>query len=943
MFNGDKTLRGKDEVVRYSKQNIEEIIKCQEDILYFAEHYFHIITLDEGKRLISLWDFQKKILKCLVKVPDDKKNVCLCASRQIGKSTMISVYVLWRILFCKEYRIALLANKEKLAMELLDRIKLAFSLLPKFLQVGVTEWNEKSISLENLSTIEASSTSSSAVRGLTLNELILDEFAFVAPNIQQKLTSSVIPTISSGKRSKVIMLSCVSDDTYVFTNEGIKQIKDFIQEDKIEGYEVPDYQVMGQNKIHSGNLMYNSGKAITNKIKTTSSMLECSEVHKLWACKDGVYGWYKSNELTIGDYISIKYGMNMWGNNDRLNFKSTRSSKIFKNIDVENITQDWAYFFGLLIAEGYCRKMIEDEKFVGGQVVITCGDDISEIFDRLNLKYSKKDKIHYSICSKGLVELIEYIGFDINKKSPKKIIPSRLLQMSKQNMIAMLQGLFDGDGFSRSDRGCVGYTSTSKELLMQVKMILLNLGILTDYYEHDIPPTKKVKVASHSYNVSANRHFSKLFYELVSFRIKRKQDKRIYLKDSDNFDYNGKDIIPYSKVILKKYFSFSKVFGHDVGVGGKRVHFSRDYLLDSQDLIFKNCNNSDLHDFFSKNISSDIKWEKIKSIEKSENKVYDFSLPTIEGDDWCHSVLYNGIVGHQTPNGLEMFANTFFDAIHDKNNYYAIKVLWNEVPNRDEAWKKSMISSLPGGDLQFIQEFDCKFFGAANTLVDNGVLEKIRPQAPIEFKWSGLVTIFENPLPNAKYIAGVDPSGGLKKNYSVIQILKVSGMKKLEQVAMFRSNTHSPYDLATFVIELSDYYNNCQVLVENNSDVGGILCSQLFHYYEFDRLIFVDGKMGIRSSKNTKAEGNYLLKRYIEHNWIKINDKTTIYELSLYKEQSLGCFASDRNCTDDTVTSLLWSLVALHLPEVSQEFFDDAGNVIEGNANGADNFVALFD
>lgn len=503
MFNGDKTLRGKDEVVRYSKQNIEEIIKCQEDILYFAEHYFHIITLDEGKRLISLWEFQKKILKCLVEVPDNKKNVCLCASRQIGKSTMISVYVLWRILFCKEYRIALLANKEKLAMELLDRIKLAFSLLPKFLQVGVTEWNEKSISLENLSTIEASSTSSSAVRGLTLNELILDEFAFVAPNIQQKLTSSVIPTISSGKRSKVIMSS--------------------------------------------------------------------------------------------------------------------------------------------------------------------------------------------------------------------------------------------------------------------------------------------------------------------------------------------------------------------------------------------------------------------------------------------------------TPNGLEMFANTFFDAIHDKNNYYAIKVLWNEVPNRDEEWKKSMISSLPGGDLQFIQEFDCKFFGAANTLVDNGILEKIRPQSPIEFKWSGLVTIFENPLPNVKYIAGVDPSGGLKKNYSVIQILKVSGMKKLEQVAMFRSNTHSPYDLATFVIELSDYYNKCQVLVENNSDVGGILCSQLFHHYEFDRLIFVDGKMGIRSSKNTKAEGNYLLKRYLEHGWLKINDRTTIYELSLYKEQSLGCFASDRNCTDDTVTSLLWSLVAIHLPEVSQEFFDEAGNVIEGNANVADNFVALFD
>ena len=53
----------------------------------------------------------------------------------------------------------------------------------------------------------AASTSSSAVRGMSFNVIFLDEFAFVPNHIADEFFSSVYPTISSGKSTKVIIIS----------------------------------------------------------------------------------------------------------------------------------------------------------------------------------------------------------------------------------------------------------------------------------------------------------------------------------------------------------------------------------------------------------------------------------------------------------------------------------------------------------------------------------------------------------------------------------------------------------------------------------------------------------------------------------------------------------------------------------------------------------------
>ena len=100
-----------------------------------------------------------------------------------------------------------LANKSQTARDILGRLQLAYENLPRWLQQGVINWNKGNIELENKSTIVAAATSSSAIRGGSFNIIFLDEFAFVPANIAEMFFSSVYPTISSGKNTKMIIVS----------------------------------------------------------------------------------------------------------------------------------------------------------------------------------------------------------------------------------------------------------------------------------------------------------------------------------------------------------------------------------------------------------------------------------------------------------------------------------------------------------------------------------------------------------------------------------------------------------------------------------------------------------------------------------------------------------------------------------------------------------------
>ena len=203
VYLGNPNLKRANVDQEWTKEEIEEYAKCMKDPIYFIQNYIKIVSIDEGLVPFKLYDFQKEMVGTF---HNNRFTICKLP-RQSGKSTTIIAYLLHYVLFNSQVNVAILANKAATARDLLGRLQLAYEHLPKWLQQGVMSWNKGSLELENGSKILASSTSASAVRGGSYNIIFLDEFAYVPSNVAEQFFSSVYPTISSGKSSKVMIVS----------------------------------------------------------------------------------------------------------------------------------------------------------------------------------------------------------------------------------------------------------------------------------------------------------------------------------------------------------------------------------------------------------------------------------------------------------------------------------------------------------------------------------------------------------------------------------------------------------------------------------------------------------------------------------------------------------------------------------------------------------------
>ncbi len=203
VYLGNPLLKKANTPIQFTQEQIEEYIKCKEDPVYFANNYVKIVTLDAGLQPFKTYDFQNKLIN---NFHNSRFNICKMP-RQTGKSTTCVSYLLHYAVFNDSVNIGILANKASTARELLARLATAYENLPKWMQQGVLVWNKGNIELENGSKILAASTSASAVRGMSFNILFLDEFAFVPNHIADAFFASVYPTITSGKSTKVIIVS----------------------------------------------------------------------------------------------------------------------------------------------------------------------------------------------------------------------------------------------------------------------------------------------------------------------------------------------------------------------------------------------------------------------------------------------------------------------------------------------------------------------------------------------------------------------------------------------------------------------------------------------------------------------------------------------------------------------------------------------------------------
>ena len=203
IYLGNPNLKKANTQIEFTKENVAEYLKCKNNPVYFAMNYVKIVTLDEGLKSFTPYDFQEKLIN---NFHDNRFNICKMP-RQTGKSTTVISYLLHYVVFNDSVNVGILANKAATARELLGRLQTAYENLPKWMQQGILSWNRGSLELENGSKILAASTSASAVRGMSFNILFLDEFAFVPNHIADSFFASVYPTITSGQKTKVIIVS----------------------------------------------------------------------------------------------------------------------------------------------------------------------------------------------------------------------------------------------------------------------------------------------------------------------------------------------------------------------------------------------------------------------------------------------------------------------------------------------------------------------------------------------------------------------------------------------------------------------------------------------------------------------------------------------------------------------------------------------------------------
>ena len=234
-YLGNPNVKRDGIVVGWSQQSILEYQKCMNDPAYFAVTYCKIISLDKGLVNFQLYDYQQRMFDHF----NDNRFSIILACRQSGKSISSVAYILWYALFHSEQTIAVLANKGATAREMLARITLMLENLPFFLQPGTKALNKGSIEFSNNSRIIAAATSGSSIRGMSVNLLYLDEFAFVE-NAATFYTSTY-PVVTAGSTTKVIITSTANGIGNTFYNiwqsaiQGTSQFKPF----RVDWYDVP--------------------------------------------------------------------------------------------------------------------------------------------------------------------------------------------------------------------------------------------------------------------------------------------------------------------------------------------------------------------------------------------------------------------------------------------------------------------------------------------------------------------------------------------------------------------------------------------------------------------------------------------------------------------------------------------------------------------------------
>jgi hypothetical protein len=897
--------------IEYSQKDVQELMKCARDPKHFIKNYIKIKHPKKGKIKFNLYDYQED----MIDLYDQNRFSIVMSARQTGKTETICAYLLWYAIFNEDVTVMVVSNKSDNAKEIIGKIQYAYEELPDWLKPGIDEdsWNKHECKFDNSSRIIATTTSADSGRGYAISLLYCDEYAFVKSNVQEEFWTSILPTIS-----------CLRGDTILFTQNGLKTIESLCKNKKDGEYfeynNLYTWGLEGREKVSHG---YVSPASNTKKIKNKLGMeVEATLDHKFWvAGKEAPY-MKKTSELTLNDYIKVDSDMNMWGN---------------KSLD-----DDLAYMLGGYIAEGWSCKRGE---YIYGITISNTDDEFRNVF--LNSKFirrfslKRKNEPHKLDCfSRELVENYENLGVDLKAKCYDKKTPSYIMESDKNTVCNYLAGLFDGDG-AVTDRS-INLTSTSKRLIKETQLLLLNMGLISRVYTKnslDIKPriiannknlTKKYKNV-YSLNIPLSQYYK--FKKLIPIKIKRKIEKLneiIEIRRQDDF----KQFTIPAKIVEPTIKEIVKLSGLNGNILRKKYNLRLDKVVD------KNPNRVITHTWLVK-LSEIIKienheiwkkyekfwkgyldgglWVQITELKNSfQQRTYDLTVPT------SHSFLQSGFMGSNTggsciisstPNGnSNLFAELWRGAVNGINDFKAMHVPWYAPPERDEEFKKQQIGAL--GKRRWLQEFECQFLSSDITLIDSFILNQIENEMDKEFGEEppiaftiGDLEFFKKINKSLAYIVSVDVASGNGNDYSVIEVTE---FPTLEQVLEFRSNnTNEKFlysRLKNILLFLQQNSSEVYFSVENNGLGASILA-----LYEYDEkppetaMLISDSnskRLGISMSETTKRGACMKLKHMIENRTYKFYSKVLLREFKGYTRQG-STYKAETGSTDDCIAALL--------------------------------------
>lgn len=648
----------------------------------------------------------------------------------------------------------------------------------------------------------------SMIRGLHVGAVVCDdlpdESSLYSQEQREKLREvfygSITPIVEP--YGYLLVMGCVTPDTYVYTEGGIREIGDLapVPLTSEKGFYPLDIKVHDGEDFVSTSDYYINGDTPTKIITLQNGLrVETSYIHPLLVCNDmtGCFEWRKAEDLGVGDSVAFRSGTGCWG----------------KPLNVEGKE---LYEIGLCIADGTIDVN-------NGRNRVTIAKGVPGIRDFLiNERCYKpvKNRLTMNINSKSKLSLWLSLGYRPKMYSHTKTVPSKIMGASEEDVIWFLRGCFDGDGCCyyikkrNKQRVAVSYFSTSYRLIQQIQTLLLNMGIDSWIEEKQCQSTELVKSDRIGYNLVINRFDSvKLFMGKIGFLYSGKAKPLSSATTSTATDKG----IPYQMVLLQKVRSRYKMGSERMKQYGMRPadFYSKIHSFERLQGPIRSwletlpCDDEDVKSLLS-NMDRGFRFSTVKSIEEGRSITVDFKIPV------THKFLSNGIVSHNTPySPADIYGNLKEDKRFKVFEYPAVFPNGQLLAPDRLTFKRLTEERQSLGTIVFNREYLVVPIADTATIFPYEYLKRsIMGMEHISFAND----IESFPIKLTRVVTGCDfaLSGNIGADYSVYTVWGVDSAGLIYLVAMLRMQGASHDLQVNKILEFNARYKPNKIICEAN-------------------------------------------------------------------------------------------------------------------------------